>query len=181
MPVKQSLSAFAIALACSFITVPPAAFSQSEAVVQQPELCELKIEGHSILSLTLIRMGDASGPVAGEKHLRPGKSLQLPAGRYYVESVELEGEYQATGPMPGEEQWFELARDKSSQLVIGAPLSPSVSVTRHGKFLEMDYQLVDAAGRSYTFVGRNVPRPEPPRFTVYQDGQVLGSDSFDYG
>ncbi len=185
MPDKQRLLATAIAVACSTIMAMPAVFSEQTAAAQQPELCELKIEGHSILSLTLIKMSDASGEVsnrlAGQRYMRPGASLRLPEGRYRVASVELEGGYESSNRFAGEEQWFELSRDRPYQLVIGAPLSPSAAVTRHGKFLEMDYELVDAAGRKYSVTNQIAPSPEPPQFTVYQNGRMLGSDSFAYG
>ena len=185
MPDKQGLLATAIAMACSTIMAMQAVFSAQTAAAQQPELCELKIEGHSILSLTLIKMDDPSSGtshgLAGEKHMRPGKSLQLPAGRYRVVRVEVAGDYESSDGVAGEEPWFDLSRDQPCQLVIGAPLFPSVDVTRHGKFLEMNYELVDAAGRKYSFMSQNAPRPDPPQFTVYKNGRMLGSDSFAYG
>ena len=80
-----------------------------------------------------------------------------------------------------DDEWFVLAPGKPHELVIGAPLSPQVTVKRHGKFLQMDCDLVDAAGRSYSFLSQDGQRPAPPRFTVYKNDEVLGSDSFAYG
>jgi hypothetical protein len=111
--------------------------------------------------------------------MRPGNSLWLPPGRYWVEQVELEGGYESSSNYSRDDGWFELAPGRPHQLVVGAPLSPQVSVTRHGRFLEMDYGLVDAAGRSYTWSSGR--RPAPPEFTVYRNDEVLGSGSFEYG
>ena len=65
--------------------------------------------------------------------------------------------------------------------MIGASLLPQVTVRRHGKYLEMNCDVVDAGGRRYVWRGDTMTRPDPPSFTVYKDDQVLGSGSFEYG
>jgi hypothetical protein len=177
----------AVAIVVAWWAEPAAqvACSRPQTAAGQPELCELKIEGHSILSLTLLGgtavPGDGAENLAGQKHVRPGKSLWLPAGRYWVERVELEGDYESSSDYARDDGWFELAPGKPHQLVIGAPLSPRATVTRHGKFLEMSYDLVDAAGRGYRLSSGAGQRPVPPRFTVYKNDEVLGAGSFEYG
>jgi hypothetical protein len=185
MTGMRRLMALAIAVAWCAAIASKAASSDPATTARKPELCELKIEGHSILSLTLLKESGVPGNIAeglaGEKHVRPGTSLWLPAGRYRVEGVELEGGYRSSASYRHDDEWFELAPGKPQQLVIGAPLSPQVTVKRHGKFLEMSYDPVDAAGRSYGWSTGAGQRPAPPRFTVYKNDEVLGSGSFEYG
>ena len=58
-------------------------------------------------------------------------------------------------------------------------MTPNVRVQRVGRLLKLDYDLVDAAGRKY--VQRGISGAVPPKFTVYKDGQSIGSGSFEYG
>ena len=137
--------------------------------------CELKIRGHSIVRLMLIEKTRHSGV----RFDRPGESVQLPAGEYRLEQVELEGGY-ALAPQPGQRQdWFEVTAAGPNELVVGAPLYPTATATRHGGFVKLDYDTVDGAGRS--FVGTGGRTPLPPTFTVYKDGEEIGSGSFEYG
>ena len=62
-------------------------------------------------------------------------------------------------------------RDREVQTV-------KLQVTREGRLLTMDYQLVDAQGR------RCIDRKSmatSPRFTIRQAGQEIGSGAFEYG
>ena len=181
----RRLLAAAIAVAWCATHVSQSSGSPPPTTTGQPGLCELRIEGHSIVSLTLLkataRPSDGTEQLAGERHMRPGHSLWLPAGRYRVTGVEVEGGYQFDERSGPQDAWFELAPGTSHALAIGAPLAPRVTVKRHGRFLEMDADLVDAAGRSYLYVRQEGQRPPPPQFTVYKNEEVLGSDSFEYG
>ena len=60
-----------------------------------------------------------------------------------------------------------------------AALSPRVRVQRAGRLLTMDFEWVDAQGRRQ-HLGRE-RRGDPPMFTVFKDGQPIGSGSFEYG
>ena len=57
-------------------------------------------------------------------------------------------------------------------------LTPQVQVQRAGRVLTLDFQLVDAQGRRHPPGER---RGTPPTFTVYKDGQPIGTGSFEYG
>jgi hypothetical protein len=140
--------------------------------------CELKIRGHSIVRLTLIEKTRHSGVLFD----KPGESVQLPAGKYRVEQVELEDGY-AMAPQPGQRQdWFEVTAAGPNELVVGAPLYPTTTATRHGGFVQLDYDTVDGAGRSYSKpLDYTDGIPPPPTFTVYKDGEEIGSGSFEYG
>ena len=140
--------------------------------------CELKIRGHSIVRLTLVEKTRHSGVLFD----RPGESVQLPAGEYRVEHVELEDGYVLSLP-PGQRQdWFEVTPAGPNELVVGAPLYPTATASRYGGFIQLDYDTVDGAGRSYRkTLDRTVTAPPPPTFTVYKGGEEIGSGSFEYG
>lgn len=178
----------------------PSTLVSAEPTTKQPATdavaCQLKLVGEAIERLKLIneigiekqlyRPGqDVSQPIAP---CRTGKLVEiesdavgqtqtLPAGRYRVTQVELTGGYQCTIGDTGEDGSFQLVPGKLYELKVGAPLSPSVKVTRQGRLLMMSYQLLDAGGRGYS----NQNRTNPPRFAVFQDGQEIGSGSFEYG
>jgi hypothetical protein len=176
---------FLLGVACCWMLLLGTPSSASAALPGEPATCILNIKGHSIASLTLIRQGDvaagAQEGLSGQKHVRPGKSLHLPAGKYRVENVELEGGYRLKARHGRNDDWLELAPDKPCELIVGAPLSPQVTVKRHGRYLQMDYDLVDAAQRSYTKVANDGAKLTRPRFTVSKGNEVLGSESFEYG
>ncbi len=155
------------------------------ATADESGLCELKIDGHSIVSLTLIQQRDPSAGqyagLSGKQYDRPGKSLWLPAGRYRIENVQVEGSFESGERFGHQDQWFELTPGVTHQLVCGAPLAPRVTVKRHGKFLEMDCDLVNRAGRSYVSRREFDQQLPPPRFSVYKYDELLGTESFAYG
>ena len=108
--------------------------------------------------------------------------LQIPAGVYRLESVELEDGYELRRGVGQRHDWFEVTPTGSNELLVGAPLYPTATATRHGGFVKLDYDTVDAAGRSYRqTASRTLEAPPPPTFTVYKDGQEIGSGSFEYG
>jgi len=137
--------------------------------------CELKSRGHSVTQLWLEVHGAANRQV-----LRPGRSVLLPAGRYRVLQVLLDGGRYAHVRQSPEEEWFELAPGRPHELVVGAPLSRRLTATRQGRFLELGWDLVDAAGRTYS-VKTGLDCPAPPKFAVFQGDRKIGSGSFRYG
>jgi hypothetical protein len=136
--------------------------------------CQLRIEGRAIQRLTL---ADEHEQVTAWP--QPGERVSLPAGRYRVREVELTGGFCCYEFAAGPDDWVQVAVDQTPVLKLGAPLTPQVHVRRVGRLLELDYQLVDAAGRNYSQRGSG--SMAPPKFTVFKDGQPLGSGSFEYG
>jgi hypothetical protein len=163
-----------------FFLAPAALFAAVTVAQAAPEdaTCQLKINGHSIRQLTLIeRTGRA-----GVRLDHPGQTVQLSAGTYRVESVELEDGFTLQS-MPGNrDNWFHVTPEGPNELVVGAPLYPTVTARRHGGFIQMDYATVDGAGRNYEKTRQAMTAmPPAPTFTVYQDGQQIGAGSFEYG
>ena len=102
----------------------------------------------------------------------------LPAGRYEVVGVTLQGGRLVHRGLPGrDEDWFELRPGETHHLKVGAPLRPEVHVSRLGNRLTMGYGLIDAAGREY--VGRH--DAQPPTVTILRDGEPIASGRFEYG
>ncbi len=139
---------------------------------------ELRIRGHSIERLTLLEQ-------AGFSQMRfdsPGETIRLPAGRYRVEEVELQNGFSMLPWRGRPDAWFDVSPEGPNELVVGAPLYPTATGERHGSFLQLDYELVDGAGRSYFQQGDgSVVVPPPPQFEVFKDGEPIGSGSFEYG
>jgi len=145
---------------------------KAEQSVPNASTCQLNIDGKFIEKLIL----DVEG--GGTKELaRPASSVSLPAGRYRVRQVELEGKYRCSIFAAKKDDWFRLSPNQSHHLKVGAPLTPKVSATRQGRLIEIDYELLDACGRSYS--ARR--RANPPTFAVFKDGQEIGSGTFEYG
>jgi hypothetical protein len=144
----------------------------------EPVACELRIRGHSIVRLTLVEKTRHSGV----RFDRPNETVQLPAGEYRVEQVELEEGY-VLDSRPGQHKdWFEVTPAGPNELVLGAPLYPTATARRHGGFIQLEYDTVDGAGRSYSKTSDGTAeRPPPPTFTVSKNGEKIGSGSFEYG
>ncbi len=141
-------------------------------------LCELTIRGHSIVRLTLTERANLSQV----RFENPGETVRLPAGHYRVERVDLRDGYSMLPRSGRPGDWFEVSREGPNELVVGAPLFPSASVRRYGAFLQLDYDTVDGAGRSYEQQRDPTdPLPPAPRFAVFKDGEQIGSGTFEYG
>ncbi len=140
--------------------------------------CQLTIRGHSIRQLTLV--GKAAS--AAVRFQNPGGTVTLPPGEYRVAQVELEEGFSLV-PLQGNWQgWFQVTAQGPNELVVGAPLYPTVTARRHGGVIQMDYATVDGAGRVYQKAGiSRTDRKTPPKFKIYQGGKEIGAGSFKYG
>ena len=145
----------------------------AEDVTEPPATCELKIDGKHIEKLTLVDKGDAR-----REFSQPNGSVSLPPGEYRIEEVKLEGGYSHHAWGHGE--WFSLTPDRVHRLAIGAPLIPRLEITRTGRIVRLDHQLVDAAGRNYHFRGVG-SSPDAPRLAVCRADRQIGAGSFEYG
>lgn len=181
---------YLLTLVCGAICLPASPLAAQAPQPVAPSAGVLQLDGHAIKSLTLVRQGQPAGGMfavpEGQRYDQPGEQLSLAPGKYRVQEVVLEGGFAAQDYFGGEEDWFEIAVDQPHRLAIGAPLTPKVTATRHGRFLEMEYQLLDAAGRNYqpwADLESDVPynSPPAPQFQVYMNDELLGSEAFQYG
>lgn len=69
----------------------------------------------------------------------------------------------------------------SGQLQADTLLTPHVEVTRVGRVLYLDYQLLDDSGHNQIREALQRGHNTPPRLTVCQDGCEIASGTFDYG
>ncbi|MCU0982895.1 MAG: hypothetical protein MUF25_27350 [Pirellulaceae bacterium] len=139
----------------------------------KPAVCQLQIAGGAIERLVLADESQKTTEFA-----RPGESVSLPAGRYFVREVELTNGFRCYAWIGGDEDWIQVSADPAPAVKVGAPLTPKVRVKRAGRLLTLDYELVDAAGRRYTPKDHTAASP---RFTILKNGQTIGSGSFEYG
>ncbi len=153
-----------------------------------PAMGQLNVEGGAVEQLTLRKMRtdeqfDATDPLILH---RPGSRVSIPAGKYLLQRITLHGGYlcyvpfQVIGPsnvvLRGPEL-LTISPDKPCLLKVGAPLTTTLLVSRHGRVIHLAYRLLDAEGRMYT----KEKRGEPPRFKVLYDGREIASGSFEYG
>ena len=143
---------------------------------QAASLGELKITGKYIRRLVL----------PGEAYLvlldRPAATVNIPTGDYRPPHALLERSGVEASFNPG--QWQSRRRiavdaRTPAVLAVGGPLTNSVTVSRHGRDLRLDYQLLGAGGAAYQLVNRDYSRP--PEFAVFKDGKKIASGTFEFG
>lgn len=169
----------------AMIVAMAAAIAQGEAGEHQsaqPRLAagqgELKIEGQSIEKLTLeARSGLYDEKMETKEILQPGPSVRLPAGKYRLCGIGLRGGFAWGARSQEESPYFTLAAGQTYTVQAGPPLKPELKVARNGRVLEINYRLLDAAGRDYLANDRT----NPPKFAIYQGEQLVGSGTIDYG
>jgi hypothetical protein len=133
-------------------------------------ICRVIVDGEHIEQLIL--EGEN-----GHLHLKDATSsnISLEPGRYRVSQIMLKGGY--FNDNRAKTEWITLSPGAPYHLRVGAPLTSHVDVKREGRLLKLNCRLADAAGRPY----RSMDRSSPPRFSIYQDGREIASDSFEYG
>ena len=123
-----------------------AAEFDSAAPSAAPVMGELRIEGEALERITLARMlgegtlYDAQHPLVLE---RPGPSISVPAGKYCLRRIDLNGGYHSDpGPIVEgrngrpvrEAEWLVIIRpDQPCVVKIGVPLKPKVFAYRSGR------------------------------------------------
>jgi len=139
---------------------------------QQPPLTELKRSGESLYSAVL-RDTNGYTVVLWE----PPSTLKVPQGIYTVNAVWLK---------KGAVEAFRLAYEPllinataPTNFVLGGPLTNSVTLTRQGRKLNMNYRLVGADAGSYRLAQQD--RSRPPEFVVYRGGKKVQSGKFEFG
>jgi len=148
---------------------------QMQFTVQHPKLGELKITGDFIQRAML-----EGGPylVVLDK---PAAVIKVPIGRYSQPKVCLKkGDLQAylDGQTQAAAGHITVSEAVPALLTVGGPLTNSVSVSREGRKLALNYRLLGAGG-AYQMVSQD--RSHPPEFAVYQGDKKVGSGKFEFG
>jgi hypothetical protein len=145
---------------------------------EQPALGELKITGDFIQRVVL-----PDGPYLVVLD-QPEPVVKVPVGRYSQPGVWLKkggaeayASRETVSPRP--QKWITVDEKKPAALTAGGPLTNSVSLSRQGKYLQLNYQLLGAGGEVYQLA--QVDRSHPPAFVVYKAGRQIASDKFRYG
>ena len=143
---------------------------------QTVELGELRITGKYIQRLVL----------TGQPYLvildQPAAMVKVPVGSYNQPTVRLE--------QGGKEAFYDPNRRPTGRrisvtaktpadLAIGGPLTNSVSVTRRGQDLSMDYRLIGVGGMAYQLGNQNYS--DPPGFAVFKADKKIASGNFEFG
>ncbi len=144
---------------------------------QTVPLGELRITGQFISRLVL----------PGGTYLvvldHPAASVQIPVGSYYNKpEIALEQKGAAAyceQPRSQEGDRFSVDGKAPAVLNAGGPLTNSVTASRQGRDLVLDYTLVGVGGDAYTLATDD--RTKPPSFAVYKGDKQLGSGDFEYG
>jgi hypothetical protein len=143
---------------------------------QSVALGELKITGKYIQRLTL-----PGGPYLVILD-QPADMVKIPVGSYNQPSVLLEqGAAKAhctVSPWQSPRQ-FSVNDKTPAVLNAGGPLTNSVTATRRGRNLALDYRLLGAGGAEYQLA--NQDRSRPPEFAIYKGDQKVASGTFAYG
>jgi hypothetical protein len=142
---------------------------------QSPKLGELKIAGAYVQRALLER-----GPylVVLDK---PGATVGVPVGQYAAAKVLLkkgDAEAYLDGRTQSAVGQITVNEKRPALLNAGGPLTNSVSVSRRGTSLALNYQLVGVGG-AYQLV--NQDRSHPPEFTIYHGDKKIASGKFEFG
>lgn len=144
-------------------------------LVEEPVILgDLAISGEHISHLLL--QSSNSAVILGT----PAKLVKLPVGTYSSSLVQVgSGQNRAFRETNTRGQKLVVQAGSSATLRIGGPLTNTVTATRRGPYLSLDYNLVGADGVKYAFVGTT--RDKPPSFKIESGGQKVASGNFQYG
>jgi hypothetical protein len=108
---------------------------------------------------------------------KPEGGAKVPVGNYKVGEVWLrKGTNEALG---SPNRWIKVDEKETASLIVGGPLTNSVSVNRRGKNLVLDYQLVGLEQEVYRLISQN--RIEEPELAIYQGDTKIHTGKFSYG
>jgi hypothetical protein len=144
---------------------------------QQPKLGELKLAGAYVERVTL-----DGGPYSVIVD-QPKALVKVPVGRYGRTRVILKkGDVEV---VPEDQRWgpahraaMTISEQAPAVLKAGGPLTNSVSISRRGKNLSLNYKLIGLGG-AYQLVSQD--RAHPPEFTIFQGDKKVASGKFEFG
>src|ERR1019366_1378655 len=137
---------------------------------QSVALGELKITGKFIQHLVL-----PGGPYLVLLD-QPADIVKIPTGSYNQPTVRLDQNGTAAfcnSSQPSGVRRISVDDKTPAVLNVGGPLTNSVTASRHGQDLRLDYRLVGAGGETYQLVNEN--RSHPPEFAVFKGDKQIAS------
>ena len=69
--------------------------------------------------------------------------------------------------------------EKADELKAAAPLNHTVNITRTGRVLKLDYELVGANGKKYSLW--DIADRSKSTFSIYQNNVKVGGGTFEFG
>lgn len=142
---------------------------------ETPVLGEAKIAGQFIQRLLM----EGSYTVVLDQ---PAAVVRIPVGSYSEPQVCLQSgdtsAYLETERIPGQRK-VTVSEKTPAELVVGGPLTNSVTVSRQGSGLYLGYQLLGLGGRTYARI--NPDQTKPPEWTAFRSDQKVGSGKFEFG
>ena len=146
--LSKSKNGFLAGISLGVILVYASAFATfaGEAAPEgSPATGELHIDGNSVTKLTL-----EDGQNRRNQFSTHGPVLTLPAGKYRLFEVALEGGYTCRLYMEPEERRVTIAPGQPATLKIGAPLRQVVRVERRARSMILNYELCGRGGERYS-------------------------------
>ncbi len=143
---------------------------------QSVALGEVKITGQLIGRLVL-----SGGPYLVMLD-QPAGLVKIPTGSYNQLEIQLEKNGAAAFRSANQTQSLgQMAVDGKTPLVlnVGGPLTNTVSASRHGQDLRLDYLLVGAGRESYQMAAQD--RSKPPAFAIYCGEKKIATGDFEFG
>ena len=143
---------------------------------QTVALGEMKITGKYIKRLVL------SGGSYQVVLNRPAGTVEVPTGSYLQPNVLLEqggAEAYCNSSQPVSVSRVSVDGRMPALLDVGGPLTNSVTATREGQDLQLNYRLIGAGGATYQSV--NQDRSKPPEFAIYKGDKEIASGNFEFG
>jgi hypothetical protein len=111
---------------------------------------------------------------------QPAASVKLPTGSYSQSGLLLEKDgAQAYPTVESGARSLKVTAQSPTVLAVGGPLTNSVTATRRGEDLVLNYQIIGAGGQTYQMA--NVNRLHPPEFAIYKGERKIASGNFEFG
>jgi hypothetical protein len=144
---------------------------------RRADLGELKLTGNFIKRIIL---PGAKFTVVLDQ---PAPVVKVPVGSYGQCQVQLKqggaGAYREPARFSGSptEKVTQVNAANPAVLKVGGPLTNSVAVNRHGRSLNLSYQLLGAGGEAYQLLGAR----RQPEFAAYRADKKIASGKFEFG
>lgn len=137
---------------------------------------QVKILGQDITKITFTKIGIVN-TVESEADFtigieNPDEIIELSAGKYSINRVELKGGYYASSYIP-----IIVSEDEVTELKAGGPLTQAITAQKLGRNLQLSYVLTGIGGERYI----DSLRKETPGFTIHKAGKIVDSGHFEYG